>query len=59
MQMLMESYMTEVGMMKIYWTKIKLWAAANQAIYLVIFHWVAGSLYHYISLAIYAFTFVV
>ena len=30
--------MTEPGMMKIYWTKIKLRAAANQAIYLVIFH---------------------
>ena len=26
--------MTEPGMMNIYWTKIKLWAAANQAIYL-------------------------
>ena len=30
--------MTEPGMMSIYWTKIKLRAAANQAIYLVIFH---------------------
>ena len=30
--------MTEPGMMNIYWTKIKLWAAAHQAIYLVIFH---------------------
>ena len=29
--------MTESGMMNIYWTKIKLRAAANQAIYLVIF----------------------
>ena len=29
--------MTEPGMMNIYWTKIKLRAAANQAIYLVIF----------------------
>ena len=33
------------GMMNIYWTKIKLRAAANQAIYLVIFHQVVGSLY--------------
>ena len=30
--------MTEPGRMNIYWTKIKLRAAANQAIYLVIFH---------------------
>ena len=29
--------MTEPGMMNIYWTKIKLRTAANQAIYLVIF----------------------
>ena len=36
--------MTEPGMMNIYWTKIKLRAAANQAIYLVIFHQVVGSL---------------
>ena len=33
-----ESEMTEPGMMNIYWTKIKLRAAANQAIFLVIFH---------------------
>ena len=32
-------------MMNIYWTKIKLRASANQTIYLVIFHWVVGSLY--------------
>ena len=31
--------------MDIYWTKIKLRAAANTAIYLVIFHWVVGTLY--------------
>ena len=31
--------------MNIYWTKIKLYAAANQAIYLGIFYWVVGSLY--------------
>ena len=37
--------MTEPGMINIYWTKIKLRSAANQAIYLVIFHWVVGSLY--------------
>ena len=30
--------MTEPGMMNIYWTKINLRAAANQAIYVVIFH---------------------
>ena len=29
---------TDPGVMNIYWTKIKLRAAANQAIYLVIFH---------------------
>ena len=29
--------MTEPGMMNIYWTKIKLRAAANQTIHLVIF----------------------
>ena len=34
-------------MTNIYWTKIKLRAAANQAIliHLLIFHWVVGSLY--------------
>ena len=37
--------MTEPGMMNMYWTKIKLRAAANQAIYLVIFHKVVRSLY--------------
>ena len=37
--------MTEPGMMNIYWTKIKLRAAASQAIYLVIFHEIVGSLY--------------
>ena len=37
--------MTEPGMTNIYWTKIKLRDAANQAIYLVIFHYVVGSLY--------------
>ena len=37
--------MTEPGMMNIYWSKIKLRAAANQAMYLVIFHWIVGSLY--------------
>ena len=37
--------MTEPGMMNISWTKIKLRAAANQAIYLMIIHWVVGSLY--------------
>ena len=37
--------MTETGMMNIYWTKIKLRAAANQAIYLVILHQVVGRLY--------------
>ena len=37
--------MIEPEMMNIYWTKIKLYAVANQAIYLVIFHWVVGSLY--------------
>ena len=31
--------------MNIYCTKIKLRAAANQAIYLVIFRWVVGNLY--------------
>ena len=35
--------MTEPGMMNIYWTKIKGQAAPNQAIYLLIFHWVVGS----------------
>ena len=34
--------LTEPGMMNIYWTKIKLCTAANQAIYLVIFHRVVG-----------------
>ena len=29
---------TEPGMMNIYWTKVKLRGAANQAIYLVISH---------------------
>ena len=37
--------MIEPGMMNIYWTKITLRAAANQAIYLAIFHWVVGTLY--------------
>ena len=37
--------MIEPGMMNIYWTKIKLRAAANQAIYLVIFYWIVGRLY--------------
>ena len=37
--------MTETCMMNIYWNKIKLRAAANQTIYLVIFHYVVGSLY--------------
>ena len=37
--------MIEPDMTNIYWTKFKLRAAANQAIYLVIFHWVVGSLY--------------
>ena len=37
--------MTEPGMMNIYWTKIKLRAAANQAIYLVSFHYVVGIVY--------------
>ena len=32
--------MTEPSMMNIYWIKLKLHAVANQAIYLVIFHWV-------------------
>ena len=32
-------------MANINWTKIKLCDAANEAIYLVIFHWVVGSLY--------------
>ena len=31
--------------MNIYWTETKLYTATNQAIYLVIFHWVVGSLY--------------
>ena len=31
--------------MNIYWTKVKLRAAANQPIYLVISHWVVGTLY--------------
>ena len=31
--------------MNIYWTKTKLHAANNQAIYLVIFYWVVGTLY--------------
>ena len=35
--------MIEPDMTNIYWTKIKLRAAANQAIYLVIVHWVVGS----------------
>ena len=35
--------MTEPGMMNIYYTKIKLRAAAHQAIYLVIFHLVTLS----------------
>ena len=35
--------MTEHGMMNSYWTKIKLRAAAKQAI--VIFHWVVGNIY--------------
>ena len=34
-----------IDMTNIYSTNIKLCAAANQAIYLVIFHWVVGSLY--------------
>ena len=33
-----ECKVTDPGMMNIYWTKIKLRAAANQEIYLVIFH---------------------
>ena len=37
--------MIEPDMTNIYWTKIKLRAAANQAIYLMIFHSVVGSLY--------------
>ena len=37
--------MTEPGRMNIYWTNVKLRAVANQAIYLVIFHYVVGSLY--------------
>ena len=37
--------MIEPDMTNIYWTKMKWCAAANQAIYLVIFHWVVGSLY--------------
>ena len=37
--------MIKPGMMNIYRTKIKLRVAAIQAIYLVVFHWVAGSLY--------------
>ena len=37
--------MIEPDMMNIYWTKMKLCAAANQAIYLVILHWIDGSLY--------------
>ena len=32
--------------MNIYWTKIKLIAVANHAIYLVIFYWVVGILYY-------------
>ena len=36
--------MIEPDMTNIYWTNIKLSAAADQAIYLVIFHWVVGSL---------------
>ena len=34
--------MIEPDMTNIYWTKIKLRAAANQAIYLMIFHWVVS-----------------
>ena len=37
--------MLEPCMMNIYWAKINLRAAANQAIYLVTFHWVVGTLY--------------
>ena len=37
--------MIEPGIKNIYWTEIKLRAAANQTIYLVIFQWVVGSLY--------------
>ena len=37
--------MTELGMMNIYRTKIKLRCAADQSIYLVIFYWVVGNLY--------------
>ena len=37
--------MIERGMTNIYLTKMKLRAAANQAIYLVVFHWLVGSLY--------------
>ena len=40
--------MTEPGMVNIYWSKIKLRAAAIQAIYLVIFHWVVRSLYDFV-----------
>ena len=32
-------------LLNIYWTKTKLPAAANQAIYIVIFHWVVGTSY--------------
>ena len=37
--------MIEPDMTNICWTKIKLRVADNQAIYLVISHWVVGSLY--------------
>ena len=36
--------MIESDMKNIYWNKIKLRAAANKAIYLVIFHWVVRNL---------------
>ena len=41
--------MTEAGVMNIYCTKIKLRAAAHQAIYLVIFLKVVGSLVRIIN----------
>ena len=48
--------MIEPVMMNIYWTKIMLRAAADQAIYPVIFYWVVGTLY--LSFSFYYYTYV-
>ena len=49
--------MIEPGKTNIYWTKIKLHSAANHVIYLVIFHWVVGSLYLNLLIILYYINF--